>query len=45
VIHTSVEWIASRVVLGEVPGGTLDAIIDTTAEMISRLILADSPES
>lgn len=43
VIHTSVEWIASRVVFGEVPAGMLDATIDTTAEMISRLILADSP--
>jgi AcrR family transcriptional regulator len=41
VIHTSVEWIASRVVLGEVPEGMLEATIDTTSEMISRLILAD----
>jgi len=45
VIHTSVEWIASRVVLGEVPEGMLEATIDTTAEMISRLILADAQGS
>ncbi|MFQ5416212.1 MAG: TetR/AcrR family transcriptional regulator [Myxococcota bacterium] len=41
VIHTSVEWIASRVVLGELPASVRDATIDTTSEMISRLILAD----
>ncbi len=41
VIHTSVEWIASRVVLGEVPEGMLEATIDTTSEMITRLLLAD----
>jgi len=45
VIHTSVEWIASRVVLGEVPGGMLDATINTTSEMISRLILKEPPAS
>jgi AcrR family transcriptional regulator len=42
VIHNSVEWIASRLVLGEAPEGVLDAAVDTTSEMISRLIFEDA---
>ncbi len=43
VIHTSVEWIAARLVLGEAPQEKVDAAVDTTSAMISRLILSEAP--
>ncbi len=41
VIHNSVEWIASRLVLGEAAQEMLDAAVETTSEMILHLIFDD----
>ncbi len=41
VIHTSVEWIAARLLLGGAPDAEVDAAVDVTSEMVSRLILKD----
>jgi len=40
VIHTSVEWLTSRVELGESPVDA-DAVVDTAADMISRFLFDD----
>ena len=39
VIQTSVQWTASRMMLGGMPDERVDAAVDTVSEMIARLIL------
>jgi AcrR family transcriptional regulator len=43
VIHTSVEWTASRLMLGGASDGEVEAAVQTTADMIAALILGPAP--
>jgi hypothetical protein len=42
VIHLSVEWAASRLVLGGAAEAEIDAVVDTASDMISRFLFADA---
>lgn len=44
VIYTSIEWTASRLMLGAV-GADVDAAVEAASDMISRFLFADQPQT
>ncbi len=38
VIHSSVEWTAARLILGEAPDAQIDAAVEATSEMVTRFL-------
>ncbi len=45
VIHTSVEWISARLMLGGAPDEVVNAAVETTSKMIAQLILGDANDA